>query len=177
MTLKESQPNEATVVAILPQYLAAIHNHIFSLGLLICLRRRTINPRPRQLLPYTTALFSAVALFMALSSGSSKSRYSVAGPTIRPIFYAAVELFRLEDQHLVRAVWLDRIESTAIGNRTAIRAMIEKICEIRRQRAELSTQGHECTPESARSDSEATGDIIIDWKSITKVFNEEFLLV
>ena len=127
MTLKESQPNEATVVATLPQYLAAIHNHIFSLGLLICLQRRTINPRPRQLLPYTTALFSAVALFMALSSGSSESRYSVAGPTIWPIFYAAVELFRLEDQNLARAVWLDRIESTAIGNRTAIRAMIEKI--------------------------------------------------
>lgn len=153
--------------------LQALHDHIFALGLLICLLRSTSNPPPAQLREHAISLFDGVELFMSYPEGRS----GLAGPTIWPVFHAAVELFHDSDQSKARKVWLDGIQAAGIGNREQMKAVIEQVWTIRSYQAMQAVLSCSADPDISPTLDDEAGKIVVDWRSVAETLNIDLLLV
>lgn len=177
MTISDSELDSTVRQMDTTSCVAELHVHIFALGLLIRLLRSTTNWKPSELLIYTKALFKGVAAFQKVANTIPSEQSRFCSPTLWPVFHAAVELYRLEDQAYAREVWLDDIEKTAIGNRKHVQRVVERVWLVRNLQASALSNAMSSRSAQPTSRELAAGQIVIDWTEIVKDMGLDLLLI
>ena len=98
-------------------------------------------------------------------------------PTIWPVFHAAVELYKEDDQRRAMDVWLNRIEAAAIGNREQMRSVLEKLWSIRYQAAKQRVSSLSAASIDLPAVDDVAGEIALDWMSVASSMGIDVLLV
>ena len=164
--LKEVYSNK-----LFPTNLARLHNRVFALGTIVYLHRQTRNSSPQLLLEYTSALFQAVADIIAITTSS----FEVAthgNITLWPVFMAAVESYRREELDVAES-WLQSQSASGIGNRAAIRLVIEEVWAERKRRL-----AHLISLDIGLAQTEdALGAVTVNWRSVMQGMDLDILLV
>jgi hypothetical protein len=157
--------------------LQTLHDHIFALGLLIRLQRQVSNPWPKTLRDHAISVLDGVERFMEYANNMADVQTGLVVPTIWPVFHAAVELYKENDQRRARDVWLKRIEAAAIGNREQMRAVLEKLWSIRYQAAKQRVSSLFAANIDPPAVDDAAGEIALDWMSVARIMGIDVLLV
>lgn len=143
----QQDPSDSAVVGL--------HCRIFQLGVLIYFHRAIFNSVPLVMATYVNELLGKVKSYQNLGGG-----YVAAWP----VFVAAAEVYKQEHMALVHE-WLDEGDRMGVANRRDIRALIQSIWD---RRMAIYEQGHT---------EQSLGEIIVDWREITRQRNPNILIV
>jgi hypothetical protein len=125
----------------------------FVLATYIYLYRAVFNLSPARLKHYVSGVFEQVTLFFANSNGNF---------SIWPAFVAAVEAYTVADMDVARA-WLQRSTAFGMGNRYAMRKVVEAVWH--RRSREAFIRGFD------------PGDVVVDWVTVMQELDIDILLV
>ena len=155
----------------------ALHDHIFASGLLIVVNRKILDPWPVTLHYYSLAVLDGLERFVEACSGATNFGPRVVVPTIWPIFHAAIELYREQDQCRAKSLWLNHIEGAAIGNRQKMRTVLERVWKTRKQSAVDRVSSALSADSDVLSVEDVAGKITVDWRSVAEREGIDLLLV
>ncbi|KAJ9642594.1 hypothetical protein H2204_002242 [Knufia peltigerae] len=174
-----------TMYAQDPADLRALHERVFILGIVIFLRRETIDPSPRALLRYTSTLFDcmqAIDGLFCLEQPKDRIRRDSSHVSVWPVFFAAVECFRPQEMRLAQ-IWLDKLGKCGIGNREDVSKVVHGVWRERRRRchapkaAPIAFHGEDDEHEASMDESDGMGDIIVPWREVMSPMGMDILLV
>ncbi|KIW45045.1 uncharacterized protein PV06_03466 [Exophiala oligosperma] len=174
-----------TMYAQDPADLRALHERVFILGIVIFLRRETIDPSPRALLRYTSTLFDcmqAIDGLFCLEQPKDRIRRDSSHVSVWPVFFAAVECFRPQEMRLAQ-IWLDKLGKCGIGNREDVSKVVHGVWRERRRRchapkaAPIAFHGENDEHEASMDESDGMGDIIVPWREVMSPMGMDILLV
>lgn len=157
-----------------------IHENIFSLGTIIYLLRHTVDPPPASLLPYTSALFAffeTMEDLLAQVDPAGSTRRGSADVTLWPVFIAAVECFRPEEQRIARR-WLESLSRSGIGNRSDVSKVVLSVWLHRRLMCQAqSIEEEDDSEENIACDEMRAGETTVRWQWVMRTQKMDILLV
>ena len=144
-----TMPDEATenALEVLNQAKAFIH------ATYIYLYRTIFDSPPQNVRPYVSETLRHVDAFFETSNGNF---------SIWPAFIAAVEAYTNDDLAAAKR-WLERSTSYGMGNRQAVRKVVEEVWQRREDMSEVAGVDR--------------GIVIVDWRIVMKEMDYDVLLV